>query len=82
MTLDAEVATQVRARMRERDTSFKETVNTLLRQGLLAAAPATTSYEMPVFEAAIRPGVDLDKAVALAAALEDDELARKLELGK
>ena len=82
MSLDDDVAVQVRARMRELDASFKETVNALLRRGLRADTAAATSYVIPVFEAAIRPGVDLDKAVALAAALDDDEQARKLELGK
>lgn len=82
LTLDDDVAREVRERMRERDAGFKETVNDLLRRGLAAAQQGPTRYDMPVFSATIRPGIDLDKAVALAAALEDDELLRKLELGK
>jgi hypothetical protein len=30
----------------------------------------------------LRPGVELDKALRLAAALEDEEIVRKLELRK
>lgn len=77
-TLDADVARAIRDRMRERGTGFKSTVNELRRAGLRAGAPSTVRYEMPVFDAAIRPGVDLDKALALAAAMEDDEILRKL----
>lgn len=82
MTLDPDVAKLVRDRMHERGAGFKETINDLLRRGLRSDAPTTTHYEIPVFDATIRPGVDLDKALALAAALEDDEILRKLSLGK
>jgi len=82
LTLDDDVARQIRERMRERDAGFKATVNDLLRRGLVAAAQHAAAYEIDVFDSPIRPGIDLDKAVALAAALEDDELLRKLELGK
>lgn len=73
---------QVRDRMRERGTGFKETINELLRRGLRADAPASVPYEVPVFRSTIRPGIDLDKALALAEAMEDDEILRKLSLGK
>lgn len=81
MTIDDDVAQQIKALMRERGTGFKETVNELLRRGLRSdAAPAP--YVSPVFSSEVRPGVDLDRATALAAALEDDELVRKVDLGK
>lgn len=82
VTLDPDVAKQVQDRMRERGATFKATVNSILRSGLRADAPSTVTYEIPVFESAIRPGVDLDKALALAAAMEDDEILRKLDTGK
>ena len=68
--------------MRERGTGFKQTINDLLRRGLRADAPASEPYVVEPFHATIRPGVDLDKALALAAALEDDELIRKVSVGK
>lgn len=82
VTLETDVARGIRDRMRERDAGFKETVNDLLRRGLVADAPRPAPYEIEVFDSPIRAGIDLDKAVALAGALEDDELLRKLELGK
>lgn len=82
VTFDPDVAHAVQERMRERGTGFKETINDLVRRGLQADAPAATPYEIPVFTAQIRPGIDLDKALGLAAAMEDDEVLRKLETGK
>lgn len=81
MTIDEDVAQQIKALMRERGTGFKETVNELLRRGLRSDT-APTPYVSPVFSSEVRPGVDLDRATALAAALEDDELVRKVDLGK
>lgn len=82
VTLDEDVAQSVRATMRERGTGFKETLNELLRRGLHSDTPAPEPYEMPVFDSPIRAGVDLDKALALAGAIEDEETLRKLEMGK
>lgn len=82
VTLEPEVEQLVRERMRERGAGFKETINDLLRRGLRADSPLPVPYEMPVFDAEIRPGIDLDKAMALAAAMEDDEILRKLSQGK
>ncbi len=82
MTLDDDVAIAVKARMRERGSTYKETINDLLRSGLTASAPATQRYRITTFAADINPGFDLDKAGAWAAAIEDDELVRKTELGK
>lgn len=82
VTLDADVAKALQDRMRERGSGFKETVNAALRSGLRADAPSTVSYSIPVFDSEIRPGVDLDKALALAAAFEDDEILRKINVGK
>lgn len=82
LTLDEDVVKEVRDRMRERGAGFKETVNELLRRGLQANTPSTVRYEIPTFDSVIRPGIDLDRALALAAAMEDDEILRKLSLGK
>lgn len=83
MTLDEDVAQMLRQRMREQGRSFKETVNDLLRRGLRGGSDVPTDLaELPKFNSAIRPGVDLTKALSLAAALEDEELVRKLELRK
>ncbi len=82
MTLDEDVVQELRERMRERGTGFKQTVNELIRRGLHADNPVHEQYVTPTFDADIRPGIDLDKALSLAAVLEDDEILRKLGMGK
>ncbi|MBL8777696.1 MAG: hypothetical protein JNK12_17270 [Acidimicrobiales bacterium] len=81
LTLDEDVAQQIKRLMRERGTGFKETVNELLRRGLRSDA-TPEPYETPTFSLGVRPGVNLDKALSLAAQLEDEEIIRKLEMGK
>lgn len=81
MTLDSDVVQQIRTRMRERGKTFKETVNDLLRRGLQSSQPVEP-YVTPTFTMGARAEVDLDKALALAAAMEDEEVVRKLERAK
>ncbi len=65
--------------MRERGLSFKEAVNEGLRAGLgSAAGPA--AYTTPRDLGPAR--IDLTKALGVAAALEDDALARRLTEGR
>lgn len=83
VTLDDDVAAQVREVARERGLSFKEALNSALRAGLSSARSSRTSrYRVPVRDLGLRPGVNLDKALQLAGQLEDDEVVRKLELRK
>lgn len=79
VTIDDDVAVQIRRLMRERGVGFKAIVNELLRRGL-RSTEAPEPYETPTFAMGVRPGIDLDKALSLAAELEDREVARKLEL--
>jgi hypothetical protein len=80
ITLDADVEVLVRTAMRERGMTFKETVNEALRAGL------RRSDLEPGFQTQVRsmgaPKVDLTKALQLAGQLEDEEVIRKLALGK
>ncbi len=78
VTLDPDVALLVRARMAERDHSFKRALNDLIRAGNLAATPRPFRTD-PV--AMGRPKVDLDRALQLAAQLEDDESIRRMRSG-
>ena len=76
---DALLAALRREALRRR-LPFKHLLSRLLREGLEAppARPAGR-YRCPTFAlGAPAPGVDLTKALALAAALEDDEVAREL----
>ncbi len=81
VTLDEDVAQQIERRMRQTGATFKQTINDLLRRGLHPGT-ADPNFRVEPFSSEIRPGLDLTKALALAGALEDDEILRKLELGK
>ena len=81
VTIDPELQTRVRELARERGVSFREALNDVLRRGL-GSPPAPHPYEVAARPLGLRPGIDLDKALALAAELEDDEIVRKLELRK
>lgn len=82
VTLDPDVEVKVRALARERGISFKEALNDILRRGLSERPEASRPYRLPARPMGLRPGIDLDKALALAAGLEDAETIRKLELRK
>ena len=82
LTLDDELARALKKRAFETGRSFKAVVNEALRAGLAAgqAPPAARPYRLkPASLGGVRPGIDLDRALGLADALEDGELARKLE---
>lgn len=85
LTLDDELAAALKKRAFETGKSFKEVVNEAVRAGLESerALPRPKPYSVePISLGDPLPGVDLDKAVTLAGELEDDELARKLQLRK
>jgi hypothetical protein len=79
VTLDPDTAALIRRRMRERGISFKQALNEAIRAGVgdNREAPfrtATAALGVPV--------VNLDRALQLAAELEDDELVRRTRVGK
>ncbi len=67
-----------------RRVPFKHLLNRLLRQGLETQPAATAGrYQCPTFAMGTpAPTVALDKALGLAAALEDAETLRELQLRK
>jgi hypothetical protein len=79
ITLEPDVRTLVERRMHERHESFKTVVNEALRAGLAGSAGRETP--MPTFDMG-ELRVDLDKALALAGAMEDEELIRRLHARK
>ncbi len=81
ITLDPDTEALLRRAMQERGTGLKETVNEALRAGL-APAERHEPYVTPTFRAGIRPGIDLDRALRLADQLEDEEILRKIDVGK
>ena len=83
VAIDPELQTRVKELARERGVSFREALNDVLRRGLRpGAGTGSQRYKVPTRPLGLRPGIDLDKAFALAAELEDDEIVRKLELRK
>ena len=84
LTLDPDVASALKRLARESERPFKQIVNEALRAGLASRrTPRRKRYRLiPRSLGGVRPGFNLDKALQLAAALEDEEIARKLELRK
>ncbi len=81
LTLDEDVARQLETLTRERGISFKEAVNSTLRKGL-GRSPERRPYKIRARPLGLRPGINLDKALQLAADIEDEEIIRKLKLRK
>lgn len=81
MTLDDDLAAELQRLARERGTGFKDVLNAVVRAGL-ARPSAGTPYRMPTRPLRLRPGVDLTRALTLAADDEDAETLRKLALRK
>lgn len=82
VTLDPDVATKLKREARDRGISFKEALNSSVRRGLSDGTASPRPYRAPTRSLGARPGVDLDRALSLAAGLEDAEVVRKLSLRK
>ncbi len=80
VTLDPDNDAAVRRLMRERGLTFKRAVNLAMRQGL-APNPGTGAFRTTTY-AMGESAVPIDKAMRLAAELEDEEIIRKLTLRK
>ena len=78
VTLEADTDAIVRRLMRERGMSFKRALNEAIRAGVTRRGGRR---QFRTRTAAMGPSaIPLDKALRLAADLEDDELIRKLAL--
>lgn len=80
VTLEPEADALVRRLMAERGLTFKRAVNEAILAGL-APKSARPAYSTPTFDLGAAR-VNLDRAVALAADLEDEHLLHKRDLGK
>lgn len=77
LTLEPDVEVLLQRAMREQGAPFKRVVNDALRRGLRGVAAAPPPFVQRVFDGGV-PLVDLTKAGALAAELEDQDLIAKL----
>lgn len=81
--LDADVDARLRALARERGVPLRVVINDALRAGTHPArASRDEPYVLPSRRLGVRPGLNLDKALALTGEMEDEEILRKLELRK
>jgi hypothetical protein len=84
LTLEPDVARALKEEVRRSGHSLKRAVNDTLRAGLAARrSPPPRRYRLsPVSLGGVLAGVDIDKALRLAEALEDEAISRKLEMRK
>jgi hypothetical protein len=79
VTLDPDTEQIIRRQMAERGVSFKQAVNDAIRNGVRPQADRepfrTRTASMG------RSTVNLDRALSVAADLEDEELLRRMRLG-
>lgn len=78
VTLDPDVEKLLRNEVRRRGEPFKEILNNAIREGLKTRKARPEPFRPLTFDMGT-PKVDLTKALALAAELEDEELLRRYE---
>ncbi len=84
-TIDDDLAATLKEASRRSGKPFKQVLNETLRAGLQAqqAPPQARRYRLrPNSLGGVVPGIDLDKALRLADALEDEAIVRELEARK
>jgi hypothetical protein len=86
LTIEDDLMRDLRDVAHREGLSFKQMVNRLLRLGLerMQEPRPRKRYRLPTFSMGMPVGgaASLDKALAIATGLEDEEIARKLELRK
>ena len=83
LTLDDDLERRLKTRASQTGRSFKEVVNAAIRQGLGGARVRPKRYRLKTVSlGGVASGIDLDKALRLAEALEEEAVVRKLELRK
>lgn len=81
VTLEPDVAAQLKQRAQEQGISFKDALNRTLRAGL-GGGLDREPFVQETAALGLRPGIDLDRAGRLADELEDTERVRNLERRK
>ena len=81
VTLEDDLFRKLKDEAHERGVSFKAAINEAVRNGLRSERPRSRPFQVKPVSMG-RPLVDLTKANQLAGQLEDEEIIRKLNLGK
>lgn len=79
--IEAPLLKRLRVEAKRRGVSFKDLLQGLIRRGLQELPAHRARYRVPA-RAMGKPEIGLDKALAIAAALEDEEVTRELLLRK
>jgi len=84
ITIDDDLMDRLKREARRARLSFKAAVNPALRLGLDRLQPPARrrTFRQRTFRMGYPPGRPLDKALQLAALLEDEEVARELAVRK
>ena len=85
LTLEDRIVRDLKDLAHHSGKPFKTVVNETLRAGLAAKGenrPKRRFRLRPASLGTVLPGFNLDKALSIADALEDEELARKMDLRK
>ena len=82
VTLDPDVEAQLKIHMRKYGMSFKQVLNNAIRTGLAPSQAPRKRFHQKTYVMGLRSGVNLVKALQLAADLEDEAIVQKLELRK
>ena len=79
VTLDDDTLAVIHRRMRDEGVSFKTALNDAIRDGA-RGRPELTPFSTRTADLGV-PSVNLDRALQIAAELEDDELIRRKRRG-
>ncbi len=83
LTLDDQLAKTLKEIAHRTGKPFKDVVNETLRGGLQKKGVQPKPYKLKTVSlGGVLGGLNLDKALSIADALEDEEIARKLEMRK
>ncbi len=81
VTLDRDVEALIATAMKERQATFKQVLNAAVRAGLGSKRPRK-AFVQKTFALGHDLNFRWDKALAIADAMEDEELSRKMSLRK
>lgn len=82
VTLEPDLDVRLRDLARQRRISYKAAINAAIRAGLATEDDGKRWYREKSRDLGVQPGVDLTKALQLAATLEDAATIQKLALRK